>query len=464
MLNFTQLKEDFSQIEKYLNSLSNTFCDLTKGVRFIWGKDFKVEYAIVENTLILKETALNYQNAFYYPIGENVEKALDEIENYCKEKNIPLVFCCINNETAVLLTNRYPNVYITNDRDWSDYIYSAKEFKSFTGKKYSGQRNHINKFNKLYPNYKIERITENNINKIINFIKTLNQESTSPSWTKKIEDENICHYLENMFSLEQFGIFISIENKVVAFSVGEKVNNTIYVHVEKALREYEGVYPTLANAFAKTFCTEEIEFINREEDCGDNGLRISKLQYHPIEIKQKNIVKVKTLIDKITNPIYIKTDRLEIADLTENDALRYFNLYLDEEVNKFWGYDYREDLGEKTPTPTWFYNFQKELKERGEEYSLAVKLNGNLIGELVLAYPTFYNGIEIGFRFFKEFHGCGYAKESASALINYVIENFKPLSFTAHCYKQNENSKKLIEKLGFKLINEDNTFYYFKLI
>ena len=93
-----------------------------------------------------------------------------------------------------------------------------------------------------------------------------------------------------------------------------------------------------------------------------------------------------------------------------------------------------------------------------------LKLNGFLIGELVLAYPTFYNGIEIGFRFFKEFWGKGYAKESASALIKYVIENFKPLSFTAHCYKQNENSKKLIEKLRFKLVNKDQKFYYFKLI
>ena len=198
MLVFKKLEEDFSEIEKYLNTVKNTFCDLTKGVRFIWGKDFKVEYAIIENTLILKESALSYSNAFYYPIGENINLALTEIENYVNEKNIPLTFCCIENEHAVELATRYPFVYITNDRDWSDYVYSAKEFSSFIGKKYSGQRNHINKFNKLYPNHKIEVITKQNITEVLTFIKELNTESNSPSWTKKVEDENICRYLENI--------------------------------------------------------------------------------------------------------------------------------------------------------------------------------------------------------------------------------------------------------------------------
>ena len=67
--------------------------------------------------------------------------------------------------------------------------------------------------------------------------------------------------------------------------------------------EYEindGIYPTMAQEFAKAFATDGIKLINREEDCGDAGLRISKMQYHPIDVKEKNFVRVKTLFDKIS--------------------------------------------------------------------------------------------------------------------------------------------------------------------
>ena len=36
------------------------------------------------------------------------------------------------------------------ERKWSDYVYSAEEISTFKGKKFSGQRNHINKFRSLY--------------------------------------------------------------------------------------------------------------------------------------------------------------------------------------------------------------------------------------------------------------------------------------------------------------------------
>ena len=38
---------------------------------------------------------------------------------------------------------------------------------------------------------------------------------------------------------------------------------------------------------------DEIRFVNREEDCGDEGLRKSKMSYHPIELIEKNTVTIK---------------------------------------------------------------------------------------------------------------------------------------------------------------------------
>lgn len=68
----------------------------------------------------------------------------------------------------------------------------------------------------------------------------------------------------------------------------------MFVHVEKALTEYNGVYPMLTNCFASHFRTPQVVYINREEDEGDLGLRTSKLSYHPLLLKEKYKV---TLLD-----------------------------------------------------------------------------------------------------------------------------------------------------------------------
>ena len=115
------------------------------------------------------------------------------------------------------------------------------------------------------------------------------------------------------------------------------------------------------------------------------------------------------------------------------------------------------------PDADYFYNFQNSLKNKKEEYSFAVRLDGKMIGELVLHNFDFYGGVEMGFRFFKDCQGKGYAIESASALRDYVFENLKPTTFKSRCDKRNIPSKNLIEKLGLKLSNSSETHYFFEI-
>ena len=161
----------------------------------------------------------------------------------------------------------------------------------------------MNKFKKLYPDYKVKIIEERDFVRIKEFLDEFNAKTEFLRWSEAVEQKLVFNLVENMFKLNQVGAMLIVDGKVVAFSIGEKIKDTLIVHVEKALTRYEGVYPTMAQEFAKLFATSEIKFINREEDCGDNGLRISKLQYHPIEVKEKNIVKVKTLFALYSFPL-----------------------------------------------------------------------------------------------------------------------------------------------------------------
>ena len=236
------------------------------------------------------------------------------------------------------------------------------------------------------------------------------------------------------------------------------VKDTLIVHVEKALKGYSGIYPTLASEFVNLFGKNALK-INREEDCGDLGLRTSKLQYKPLEIKEKNFIKVNTLFSKITPPVYIKTERLTITDITPSDSSTYAKLYLDDDLNKYWGYDYREDC--LNPEKSWFYDFQRSLKEKKEEYSLAIRLNEEMIGELVLHGFDYFGGVEIGFRLFKEYQGKGYAFESLTALIEYVNTTLFPKVIKTRCFKQNVKSFNLITRAGFIKSHETEEKYFF---
>lgn len=171
----------------------------------------------------------------------------------------------------------------------------------------------------------------------------------------------------------------------------------------------------------------------------------------------------KFITQKIPASLSIKTERLEITEIKQADKTDYYNLYTDKALNELWGYDYAEDLNGKEPSPDFFFDLQNELKSKENEYAFAVRLQGKMIGELVLYNPTSDQKVEIGFRFFKDFHGKGYAVESARALMEYALKNLGAKGLKGRCFKQNAPSKALFLRLGFEQVSCSDTHFFFEL-
>jgi hypothetical protein len=74
---------------------------------------------------------------------------------------------------------------------------------------------------------------------------------------------------------------------VEAFTCGELLNAaTAVIHLEKANPEIGGLYA----AINQQFCQQAwagVDFINREQDLGEPGLRKAKLSYHPQRLVEK---------------------------------------------------------------------------------------------------------------------------------------------------------------------------------
>ena len=58
------------------------------------------------------------------------------------------------------------------------------------------------------------------------------------------------------------------------------------VHVEKAYGDMPGVYPMICQQFL-LHEAGDCTYVNREDDVGDEGLRKSKMSYHPLYLLEK---------------------------------------------------------------------------------------------------------------------------------------------------------------------------------
>ena len=73
----------------------------------------------------------------------------------------------------------------------------------------------------------------------------------------------------------------------MAFSFGSAINGRVFdTHVEKALYDVNGAYNIINREMARAFCAG-YEFINREDDVGEEGLRAAKLSYNPARLEEK---------------------------------------------------------------------------------------------------------------------------------------------------------------------------------
>lgn len=292
MLEFTKTSlENYEVIKAFSLAYPARQCDRSAGATVMWGDYYDNYFAVFDGTITFTS---NFTGGicFTYPVGRNVDGMLDEIKEYCIKKGIPMVICSVNKSEIEFITAKYPDCEVSADRDWFDYLYEKDAIMNLSGRKYATQRNHINKFKKLYDDYGFEKITNENIDEIIEFTKnfTFNSEKDSSAQTEL----DIClSVLENYERYGMLGGALRINGRIAGYSIGEITGDTLIVHIEKADVSYHGAYQMVTNSFLRMYADDSVKFVNREEDCGDEGLRKSKLSYNPVELIEKSTVKIK---------------------------------------------------------------------------------------------------------------------------------------------------------------------------
>jgi hypothetical protein len=428
----------------------------------MWKDHWKPEFAESHGCLVILNHSAHYGAMFDFPIplpGEgDVDAALDDIDEWCVEKGVPPSFGVVPEDERERLMKRYPYTTVDSDRLWQDYFYTAESLSAFAGRHYSGQRNHINKFRKLYPNAVYRELTEADRDAVDAFWHEFHKVFNKEDADAKLE---VCYARRLM---EQVGAAwaktgcVELDGKLIAIALAEVCGDTLVCHIEKALPQYEGVYPFMVQSFAGAN-SQGLRWINREDDAGDRGLRTSKLQYLPTFLGAKVRVLARNELSGLETIPVLKTERLLLDGLREEDKPAYNRLCLDNERNRWWGYDYRDDL-EGELTEDYFLEVAREDFRRKQAVNFAIRLDGTFIGEAVLYRFDYKGGAELGCRIFREYAGHGYGTEAFRRVAEWSLYTLGLYCLKAKCYHENAASKKMLESC-MRPAGEDETFLFF---
>lgn len=287
MLEFRRLTlEDIPLIRPFVQQSTNRACDNTVGVACLWRDYFQTSFALHQNTLIFRMRSKTGDPFFSVPLGEHIADGIYAVEEYCAQHGFPLVFSGTREDADLLQT--YFRFDEQSDRRWSDYLYHAEDLRELAGRKFGGQRNHIHYFEKTFLGYRWEEITSQNLADVVAFYRDFaaNNQKSSPLFAE--EQRKTFELLENYEAFGLPGLVLRLaDGQPVAFAVGEQVGDTLFVHTEKANVRYRGAYPMIVREMARRYAVGDIRYINREDDADDEGLRTSKLSYHPCRLIEK---------------------------------------------------------------------------------------------------------------------------------------------------------------------------------
>jgi RimJ/RimL family protein N-acetyltransferase len=464
MLNYrTITQKDAPKLSRYYRTCNYGLCEYAAGTKLMWRAPLRPMWAEAAGCLIIRNN-IDGQIVYDYPVAGpegSEDDALSAIENDCIDAGIPLVISVVPTEKAPILLRRYPYVRVSNVRTWRDYVYYAPDLQYFAGRRYAGQRNHIRKFQAACPSAVFRPLTDADASAVETFWTEYGAEFTKADDKKAAAELTYAKKLVRLAGHPWFrtgGFFDG--SRLISLSLAEKCGDTLIIHIEKALYSYPGVYPATVQAFAQTF-GGDVKYINREDDAADRGLRTSKLQYGPILLAPKYCVEPQNeLLRHVREIPELKTPRLTLTALQPEDIPAYNALVLDQERNRWWGYNDVRGLGGPVETDSFYQVAVRDFENRSA-VNFAIRLDGALIGEAVLYRFNYRGDAELGCRIAASHSGHGYGTEAFAAVADWALYRVHLTRVIAKCFRENQASYRMLSSC-MRRTGGDDTFFYFE--
>ena len=286
------LKDEYCRfIGEYL-----PYCDFTFTNLETWlNQKDDLHFSNLNGNLVLRfSNVFDNDKITYSLIGTNdLDNTLDILSEHLNGDGAEKKLYSIPEETANLIT-KYP---VEEDRDSFDYIFSTNEQVRLLGTKFGKYRRKINHF--IQDNGEEITIRELDlsnseelqwlINSLHGWERTYEMGGNDES---RIESKALDKILKNHSKFNLRCIAVIIQNKIESFTLftvneSKKLAN---LHHTKCSYEQRNIFDFTIYAAASKLKTEDIDFINFEQDLGIMGLREHKTGLRPVKFLKKYTV------------------------------------------------------------------------------------------------------------------------------------------------------------------------------
>ncbi len=168
------------------------------------------------------------------------------------------------------------------------------------------------------------------------------------------------------------------------------------------------------------------------------------------ECYRVRIKKESDLIDEIPE---VELGRVKLNALEEADIADYASLCKDKNVNKYWGYDYSEDVSE--PSDRYFYENAHLEFAAGASVSFAIRYGDCFVGEAVIYAFDGKGSAEFAIRLLPKHQGMGLGTEGVRAICSAARE-IGLIKLYSKIMKANRPSLKMLKKVSDECIESDS--------
>ncbi len=291
MIDFQRIyPEDREIYSPFLQSGKAKGCEYSFANLCLWGRQ---KAAVIDGQLVLF-SQFNRKTVYPYPAGEGDKKpVLEAIIRDSQKRGIPCRITGLDSEDMDQMEKMFPGQFRYHcDRDSYDYVYAVDDLADLKGRKYQRKRNHYNRFRDAFPYYTIEPICQGNLPQVKQMLEDwyAQRQESDPNGDYHMEQAAIYKALRHYEQLALEGIVLMDGDKILAMTIGSRLApDTFDIHFEKALAEADTAYTVINCEFARYLRARhpEVQFLNREDDLGIEGLRKAKLSYYPHHMVEK---------------------------------------------------------------------------------------------------------------------------------------------------------------------------------
>lgn len=283
--------EDKALLESFTKQLKLESSEFTFTNLIIWGQEERIQIAVQDDVLYVRFHFPGHAPFMLAPIPRNINhmdypRAIAMAEEHFQRDGLSPKFRSLSGILTTWFEQYCPQYQLIADRDVFDYVYSAQDLISLKGKRFHAKRNHINQFQSLY-SFVYKPLSSDLYEPCMKVYAKWMQSKDINQPGILGERQAIAFLIPNMETLGVKGGAIYIKDQIVAFTLGEQIREDMaLIHIEKADANIPGLYPLINQQFAAHEWSH-VEWINREEDMGLDGLRKAKLSYNPARLIEK---------------------------------------------------------------------------------------------------------------------------------------------------------------------------------